>query len=429
MYHPVNLIEVRAWEKTVGAISLDSGTGYYVFEYAPSWQAGGIELAPLTMPVKESIHIFPLLPEPTFRRLPAMLADAIPDDFGNALIDAYLAKAGVPKEAITPLDRLAYMGKRGMGALEFRPVRGPRHTKASAVEISKLVISSREALAGSIESDRDTQAAIMNLIQVGTSAGGARAKAVIAWNPETNEIRSGQLPADPGFEHWLLKLDGVGEGHDLSTGKGYGRIEYAYFLMARAAGINISESRLLEENGRAHFMTRRFDRRDGTKLHLQTLCAMQHLDYRQRATHDYSQYFQTVKALNLPLHELAEAYRRMVFNVLAANCDDHTKNHSFLMDKTGEWHLAPAYDLTHSFNPNGEWTYQHLMSVNGKFRDITRNDFHAVGDRFLVPDYKGIIRRVTAAIKRWPEFAEASGFPTREAERIQGEFIPTAERG
>ena len=212
MYRPVTLIEVRAWEKTVGAISLDSGTGYYVFEYAPAWQAGGIELAPLVMPLKERLHMFPLLPEPTFMRLPAMLADAIPDDFGNALIDAWLAKAGVPKEAITPLDRLAYMGKRGMGALEFRPVRGPRHTKATAVEIATLVISSREALAGTIDGDRETHAAIMNLIQVGTSAGGARAKAVIAWNPDTNEIRSGQLPADPGFEHWLLKLDGVGDG-------------------------------------------------------------------------------------------------------------------------------------------------------------------------------------------------------------------------
>ncbi len=422
MYHPVNLIEVRAWDKTVGAISLDSGTGYYVFEYAPDWQAGGIELAPLTMPVKESVHIFPLLPELTFQRLPAMLADAIPDDFGNALIDAYLAKAGVQKKAITPLDRLAYMGKRGMGALEFRPVRGPRHTKTTAVEISKLVISSREALAGTIDGDRDTEAAIMNLIQVGTSAGGARAKAVIAWNPDTNEIRSGQLPADLGFEDWLLKLDGVGQGQDLATGKGYGHLEYAYYLMALDAGISMSESRLLEENGRAHFMTRRFDRADGTKLHLQTLCAMHHLDYRQRATHDYNQYFQTIKALNLPVQAVAEAYRRMVFNVLAANCDDHTKNHSFLMAKTGQWHLAPAYDLTHSFNLTGEWTYQHLMSVNGKFRNITRSDFYAVADRFLVPDYKRILRNVTAALKRWPEFAEAAGLPTGDAERIQNDF-------
>ena len=211
-------------------------------------------------------------------------------------------------------------------------------------------------------------------------------------------------------------------GHDLSSGKGYGRIEFAYYLMARAAGITISDSRLLEENGRAHFMTRRFDRPGGIKQHIQTLCAMQHLDYRQRATHDYSQYFQTIKALNLPFTALAEAYRRMIFNVLASNCDDHTKNHSFLMDKTGQWHLAPAYDLIHSFNPGGEWTWQHLMSVNGKFRNMNRSDFHAVGDRFLVPDYKGIIRMVTAAIRRWPEFAEASGLPTKEAERIQADF-------
>lgn len=426
MYRPVDLIEVRAWGATVGGVSIDPGLGYYVFEYDPKWQARGIELAPLTMPVSQSLHVFPLLPEATYKRLPAMLADALPDDFGNALIDAWMAREGVPKSAITPLDRLAYLGARGMGALEFRPTRGPRHRKATAVAISRLVVSARNALSGKFDGDRETEAAITNLIQVGTSAGGARAKAVIAWNPETLEIRSGQLPADPGFDYWLLKLDGVGKDHELGTGGFYGRIEYAYYLMAKATGIEMFESRLLEENDRAHFMTRRFDRQNGSKQHIQTLCAMQHLDFKQRGTHDYNQYFQAIAALKLPETALEEGFRRMVFNVLAANCDDHTKNLSFLMDESGKWQLAPAYDVTHAYNPKGEWTYQHLMSVNGKFQDITRADLEAVGDRFLIPGYRRIIKSVSEAVGRWPEFAGAAGLPPAEIQRVREDFPDVA---
>jgi serine/threonine-protein kinase HipA len=426
MYRPVDLIEVRAWGATVGGVSIDPGLGYYVFEYDPKWQARGIELAPLTMPVSQSLHVFPLLPEATYKRLPAMLADALPDDFGNALIDAWMAREGVPKSAITPLDRLAYLGARGMGALEFRPTRGPRHRKATAVAISRLVVSARNALSGKFDGDRETEAAITNLIQVGTSAGGARAKAVIAWNPQTHEIRSGQLPADPGFDYWLLKLDGVGKDHELGTGGFYGRIEYAYYLMAKAAGIEMFESRLLEENDRAHFMTRRFDRQNGSKQHIQTLCAMQHLDFKQRGTHDYNQYFQAITALRLPETALEEGFRRMVFNVLAANCDDHTKNLSFLMDESGKWQLAPAYDVTHAYNPKGEWTYQHLMSVNGKFQDITRADLEAVGDRFLIPGYRRIIKSVSEAVGRWPEFAGAAGLPPAEIQRVLEDFPDVA---
>ena len=422
MYRPVDLIEVRAWGATVGGVSIDPGLGYYVFEYDPKWQARGIELAPLTMPVSQSLHVFPLLPEATYKRLPAMLADALPDDFGNALIDAWMAREGVPKSAITPLDRLAYLGARGMGALEFKPTRGPRHRKATAVAISRLVVSARNALSGKFDGDRETEAAITNLIQVGTSAGGARAKAVIAWNPKTHEIRSGQLPADPGFDYWLLKLDGVGKDSELGTGGFYGRIEYAYYLMALSAGIGMFESRLLEENGRAHFMTRRFDRQNGAKQHIQTLCAMQHLDFKQRSTHDYNQYFQVIRALRLPESALEEGFRRMVFNVLAANCDDHTKNLSFLMDESGKWQLAPAYDVTHAYNPKGEWTYQHLMSVNGKFQGITRADLEAVGDRFLIPGYRRIITTVVEAVRRWPGFAETAGLPPDEMTRIRNDF-------
>ncbi len=422
MHKAVDLIEVRAWGTTVGAVTLDPRLGYYAFEYASAWRARGIELAPMTMPISQSTYIFPTLPEATFQRLPASLADALPDDFGNALIDAYLARAGVERNAITPLDRLAYMAARGMGALEFRPARGPRHTKPTAIELSELVTSSRQALAGKFDGDRETEAAILNLIQVGTSAGGARAKAVVAWNATTNEIRSGQLPAAPGFDYWLVKLDGVGRDSELGTGGAYGRIEYAYSLMANAAGIDMAECRLLEENGRAHFMTQRFDRRDGEKVHMQTLCAMQHLDYKQRGTHDYNQYLQTIIALGLGMDALEQGFRRMVFNVLAANCDDHTKNLSFLMSKDGSWTLSPAYDVTHAFNPKGEWTYQHLMSVNGRFIGITRDDLLAVGDRFLVPRFREVIREVSAAVAQWPDHAKAAEVPKPDVASISEDF-------
>jgi serine/threonine-protein kinase HipA len=422
MYQPVEVISVHAWGELVGAVSFDPASGYYAFEYAPKWMRKGIELAPLHMSIAQSVHLFPLLPEATYKRLPAMLADALPDDFGNALIDAYLAREGVSKAAITPLDRLAYMAGRGMGALTFKPSRGPRNIKPTAVEIADLVTSSRDALSGKFEGDREIQAAIMNLIQVGTSAGGARAKAVIAWNAETNEIRSGQLKAPPGFDYWLLKFDGVGKDSELGAGAFYGRIEYAYSLMAAAAGIAMTECRLLEENRRAHFMTRRFDRQDGERLHMQTLCAMAHLDFRQAATHDYSQFFQTIKALGLPESDLVEGFRRMVFNVLARNCDDHTKNFSFVMDRSGAWRLSPAYDVTYAYNPQGMWTYQHLMSVNGKFKHIRWRDMEQVGERFGIPSKRKVYRQVAAALERWPEFAEAAGLPSQDAAKIQQDF-------
>ncbi|MCX6179386.1 MAG: type II toxin-antitoxin system HipA family toxin [Chlorobiales bacterium] len=423
MYRPVDVIEVKVWNRTVGAVSLDLNLGFYVFEYDPQWQASGIELAPLCMPISQSIHVFPLLSEHTYKRLPAMLADAIPDDFGNALIDAYLRKEGVSKDSITSLDRLAYIGNRGMGALEFTPARGPCQLKPTTLDISKLVESSRLVLTGIIGGDRETEAAFMNLIQVGTSAGGARAKAVIAWNPQTKEILSGQPPATEGFEYWLLKIDGVRRNQAPGSHDYHGRVEYAYSLMTRASGITLSESRLFEENGRAHFMTRRFDRQNENKIHMQTLCALQHLDYKMLATYDYMHYFQTIKALQLPVSALEEAYRRMVFNVVASNCDDHTKNFSFLMDKSGKWSLAPAYDMTHACNPNGTRTYQHLMSVNGKFRKINIADFEAVGDRMLVPGYKGIIKHINQTVKNWEEFADAAGLPESEMWRIQTDFL------
>ena len=425
MYRPVDVVEVRIWDHTVGAVALDPAVGFYTFEYDRVWLTRGIEIAPLTMPTSRSQYIFPSLPEHCFKRLPGLLADALPDDFGNALIDAYLARHGVTKAAITSLDRLAYMGARGMGDLEFRPARGPQQRKPTAVKIVELVSSSRKALRGSFDGSAEAKAALLNLIQVGTSAGGARAKAVIARNAATKEIRSGQLPVPDGFEYWLLKLDGVGADQELGGGSYYGRIEYAYALMASAANIAMAECELFEENGRAHFMTKRWDRIAREKVHAQTLCGMSHLDYRQRGTHDYAQYFQVMKQLGLPLQARAEGFRRMVFNVLASNCDDHTKNFSFLLKKGGSWELAPAYDVTHAYNPQGEWTYQHLMSVNGKFSDIKRQDLEALGDRFEVPGYRAIIASVREAIAGWPQFARDAGLPTAEINRIQRDFQTT----
>ena len=384
MYRPVNAIEVRIWGKTVGAVALDPKLGYYAFEYAPAFVRSGIELAPLTMTLAQAREpfVFPDLPELTYKRLPGMLADALPDDFGNALINAWMASKGVEKLRITSLDRLAYMGKRGMGALEFRPARSPAATSSTAIKLSRLIESARQAVHGEIGSDHLAKAALAQIIQVGTSAGGQRAKAAIAWNPKTDEIRAGQFDVESGFEHWLLKFDGMGADHELGGTQDYGRIEYAYHLMATAAGIIMSPCRLLEEHGRAHFMTRRFDRDGNTKHHTQTLCALAHLDYKQKATHDYSQIFLAINQLQLGYAASEEVFRRMVFNVMAANCDDHTKNFSFMLRQGGNWELAPAYDVTHAHNPTGEWTSQHLMAVNGKFAGITCADLLEIANRF-----------------------------------------------
>ncbi len=425
MHRTVSVVEVRIWGQLVGAVARDPRLDYYAFEYAPEFIASGIELAPLTMPLSAAgnAFIFTDLPTATFQRLPAMLADALPDDFGNGLIDAWMATKGIAKEASTPLDRLAYMGKRGMGALEFRPVRGPTAKSSTAVQLSRLVESARQAIHGELNSDRNASAALKQLIQVGTSAGGARAKAAIAWNPVTLEMRAGLFETEPGFEHWLLKFDGIGSDRELGSTQSYGRIEYAYSLMAQAAGIQMAPCRLLEENGRAHFMTRRFDRDGNKKHHLQSLCALRHLDYKQKATHDYNQYLQTLLELNLGPDALDEAFRRIAFNVLARNCDDHTKNLALLLPENGAWQLAPAYDVTYAYNPKGEWTYQHLMSVNGKFASITRADLLAVADRFGVGRAPRILKAVQEAVADWPDFARQAALPEKDVGRIGREHV------
>ena len=418
-----NVIEVRIWDMLVGAVAADPALGCYVFEYDPAWRRRGIELAPRLMPVAAIARTFafPALGE-SFHRLPGMLSDALPDDFGNALIDAWMAQHGVDKATINVLDRLAYMGRRGLGALEFRPMKGAAKESAQPLEMKALVEAAREVVQGDFHDDAHAKAALANIIRVGTSAGGARAKAVVAWNPQTLELRSGQFEVAAGFEHWLLKFDGVGKNSELGTTADYGRIEYAYYLMATAAGITMSPCRLLEENGRAHFMTRRFDRDGNRKLHLQSLCALSHLDYRQRGTHAYEQYFLTIQELQLGDAALSEAFRRMAFNIMARNCDDHTKNFAFLLREGGAWALAPAYDVTHAHNPKGEWTRQHLMSVNGKFDAIAREDLLLIADRFSVPRAAAILAEVRAAIERWPEFAPAAEVPPGAANRIARDF-------
>lgn len=419
------VIEVRIWGQLVGAVAPDPKLGAHVFEFDRDWMKSGVELSPFLMPVRDgrSLYVFPALAE-SFMGLPGLLADALPDDFGNGLIDAWMSRHGVAKGSITALDRLAYMGRRGMGALEFRPAKGSAAESQRPLEMQSLVEAARKVLRGDLAGDTHAHAALANIIRVGTSAGGARAKAVLAWNPDTQEIRSGQFDVAQGFEHWLLKFDGVGRDLELGLAADYGRIEYAYHLMAKAVGIAMSPCRLLEENGRAHFMTRRFDRAGNKKHHIQSLCALLHLDYRQRATHAYEQLFIAIAQLGLGDPSLVQAFRRMAFNVMARNCDDHTKNMAFRLREGGLWELAPAYDLTHAFNPKGEWTYQHLMSVNGLFDGIRRSDLLEVGDRFGVPGARAVLDETRSVLGRWPEFADAAGLPPDKTSLVSADFRP-----
>lgn len=419
-FQSTKVIQVFIFGHLVGAVALDPKFGYYTFAFDPKFLKLGIDLAPLQMPISRgsSAMIFTNLPEATYKRLPAMLADALPDDFGNALVDRYMADNGIAKENITALDRLAYMGKRSMGALEFKPQHGPRRSTSSAIKLGDLVQQARNVVNGSFHSEDETNAALRNIIEVGTSAGGARAKAVIAINPTTDEIRSGQAQVPDNFEHWLLKFDGIGNDTELGASSDYGRIEYAYSMMAKAAGIDMPDCRLLNEGERSHFMIKRFDRNHNIKIHMQTLCAMAHMDYKAKGVHSYNQLFNTIQSLKLPREDLVEAFRRMAFNALSKNCDDHPKNFSFLLPQGGVWRLSPAYDVTFAHNPNGQWTYQHLMSINGKFKDFTEDDFFKVADRFGVGEMKTILKDVKDAVSQWREFAKTAGVSQSQIDLI-----------
>jgi serine/threonine-protein kinase HipA len=381
------------------------------------------------MPLSDRVYEFPALPRNTFHGLPGLLADSLPDKFGNALIDAWLARQGRAPESFGAIERLCYTGTRGMGALEFAPVLGPRPRTATKVRIDALV-----RLASDVLTHRDEmqatfagparEKALNDILRVGTSAGGARAKAVIAWNRETNEVRSGQIAAGEGFEYWLLKFDGVAGNRDkeIEDPKGYGVIEYAYHLMAKAAGIAMTECRLLEEGGRRHFMTRRFDRlAGGEKLHMQSLCGLAHFDFNQAGAYAYEQALLTIRQLGLPMAAVEEQFRRMVFNIVARNQDDHAKNIAFLMDRQGRWSLAPAFDVTYSYNPSGAWTSTHQMTLNGKRDGFTLEDFRTCARSALMKRGRAetIVEQVTAAVRRWPEFAAAGGLADNRRDRIR----------
>jgi serine/threonine-protein kinase HipA len=422
------LAKVKLWGRTIGAVFVDEGQETATFEYDRAFVHSGIEIAPLTMPLADRIYSFPELSRKSFNGLPGLLSDSLPDRFGNALIDAWLATQGRLPESFNAVERLCYIGSRGMGALEYEPVIGPRARKARQIQIDQLVelaseiLSDRSKLSESFETPQREQV-LKEILKIGTSAGGARAKAVIAWNPITNEVRSGQIATDPGFEHWLIKFDGVQGNKDkeLEDPKGYGAIEYAYYRMATSAGIAMNECRLFEEGDRRHFMTRRFDRLpNGEKLHMQSLGAMAHYDFNMAGAYGYEQALLTIKRLGLPMGAVEEQFRRMVFNIVARNQDDHVKNIAFLLNKAGRWSLAPAFDMTYSFNPAGQWTATHQMTVNTKRDGFTLADLDACAKSASMKRgrAKTIAAEVIAAVSNWKQFAAEAGVPTDWQDQI-----------
>lgn len=424
-----SLAEVRLWGRTIGAVSLETGQDVASFEYDAAFAQSGIEVAPITMPLSRRVYRFPELSRQTFHGLPGLLADSLPDRFGNALIDAWLATQGRSPDSLNAVERLCYTGRRGMGALEFAPAIGPKATQTTRIEVGQLVelasevLTRRNHLQASF-ADKDRADGLKDILRVGTSAGGARAKAVIAWNPTTNEVRSGQVKAGPGFEYWLLKFDGIRGNKDkeLEDPTGYGLIEYAYYLMALACGIEMSECRLFRENGRSHFMTRRFDRRaNGEKLHMQSLCALAHHDFNLAGAHSYEQALMVMRQLQLPMEAIEQLFRRMVFNIVARNQDDHAKNIAFLMNKSGQWFLSPAFDTTYSFNPHGAWTSSHQMTMNGKRSDFTMEDFKACARTASMKRGRAatIVAEVQRAVAQWGGYAQQAEVPDPVREKIQ----------
>jgi serine/threonine-protein kinase HipA len=424
----MTIAEVKLWGRSIGAVNWDEHSGFAHFEYEPEFTHSGIEVAPLTMPLSRQIYAFPALPRETFHGLPGLLADSLPDDFGNALINVWLANQGRSPESFNPVERLCYTGVRGMGALEYFPAKGPFAERSEAVNVEALVdlaskiLSKRGALKRSFDAGLREET-LLDILRVGTSAGGARAKAIIAWNQKTNEVRSGQVKAGEGFSYWILKFDGVSGNRDraLDDPTGYGQIEHAYYHMAKRAGIDMEESRVLEENGRSHFMTKRFDRTDmGQKIHMQSFCAMEHYDFKKAGAYSYEQALRTIRRLDISMAAIEEQFRRMAFNIIARNQDDHVKNIAFLMDKSGRWSLSPAFDLTYSYNPQGEWTNRHQMSLNGKRDEFVIDDFKTCAKSASMRRGRAeeIVRQVQAAVSEWRHFADEAGVSAEVAEGI-----------
>ena len=417
----VEAAEKFIWGERAGAVIWNEAEQTASFQYDPNFLRHGWDLSPIKMPLGNGTRIyrFPELRQGkdelynTFKGLPGLLADALPDRYGNQLINAWLVSQGRPENSMNPVEQLCFIGKRAIGALEFEPAQLQAQKNTFSIEISSLVetaksiLASKEAFSTTIQTDNEQ--GIKDIVSVGTSAGGARPKAVIAFNPKTLEVRSGQTVAPKGFEHWLIKLDGVSAAQ-FGESSGWGRVEYAYYLMAKACGIEMMESRLLEENQRAHFLTRRFDREEGNiKHHVQTLCGIQHYNYNDMFAYSYEQLFQTMRLLRLTYPEAEQMFRRMVFNVLAKNYDDHTKNFSFRLKKDERWELAPAYDVCYSYDPQSIWVSQQTLSINGKRRNITFDDLMTIAHNNTIKKGEKIIAAIQDIIRNWQTFATEAG--------------------
>jgi serine/threonine-protein kinase HipA len=427
-----NNARVLLWGSVIGAVTWLEDREVGVFQYAPDFLGSGIQLSPLMMPLGEFPFEFPALARNTFKGLPGLLADSLPDKFGNAIIDAWLASQGRTAASFHPVERLCYIGSRGMGALEFEPAILSPATSNREIDVANLVdlatqILDERAGLGGVFSGSDDREVIENILRVGTSAGGARAKAILAWNPETNEFRSGQVDVAAGFEHWLMKFDGVSNNRDkeLADPKGYGKIEYAYYLMAVATGIKMTPCRLHHEGGRSHFMTRRFDRSaTGGKYHMQSLGAIAHCDYNQPSSYSYEQAIQVLKRLGLPRKDLEQQVLRAIFNVVGRNHDDHVKNIAFLMNRRGKWRLSPAFDISYAWDPRGKWTNRHQMSINGKRDKFRREDLIALANIAGIKKARAneMVDHTVETLHHWPEFAQEADVAGARAAEIQASF-------
>jgi len=421
---------INLWNKRVGAVSWDDERKLGSFEFDPNFAKNGWDISPIQMPIEQAGQIFTfeeLGGSPTYKGLPGMLADVLPDRYGNTLINTWLARNGREPDSMHPVEMLCFTGNRGMGALEFEPVSPKTTDKATKIEISGLIeiaqdiLNDRSSFQTSLSENE--QKALTDILKVGTSAGGARAKALIAYNEKTGEVRSGQAEAPRGFEQWLIKFDGV---HDTQFGEssGYGRVEMAYYLMAQACGIEMMECKLLEENNRAHFMTKRFDRLGGKeKLHVQTWCAMDHKDFQQVGDFSYEQLFQTLRTLGLPYPRAEQLFKRMVLNLISRNCDDHTKNFAFTMNKSGEWDLSPAYDVCHAYRPSSIWVSRQSLSINGKREGINRNDLLAVANQMNIKKPNLLIDEIQHTVNNWSTYAQQVGVSEQLHKAIQATLL------
>ena len=422
----VDVAKVSMFGIPVGTFNWDSRYEVARFEYDHSFIGLGMEPSPLMMPVQEGrVYSFANLGRDTYQGLPGMLADSLPDTYGRALFDRWLALTG--RTSGNPIESLCFLGKRCMGALEFEPATDLSYNPHMKIEIDRLVEVAREALTEKSEFgtnlNDDRKAAVAEILRLGTSAGGQRAKAIIAYNKETGEVRSGQVEAPEGFDYYIIKLDGVSAKAGFRETENYGRLEYSFYKLAKECGIEMTECFIIEENGRAHFLTKRFDRKDGKKVHMQTLCGIAHFDYRLHRAYSYEQAFNVMRALRLSYAEARQMFRRMVFNVMIRNQDDHTKNISFLMEEDGKWHLSPAYDMGYAYNPNGGWTATHQMSINGKYDDITRNDLLTFASQNNIKDATSIIDEVCEATSHWESIAKDCGVPDSVIDKIKRSFI------